>query len=149
MNRNKNLFLDMLILLQFAAVVFSAVAAHLFEGENGFRGLTGDVWVWAHAGAGLAMLLCLAVHLAWHRNSIRAKLIRAVSPKPGQCRKVSLEMGLAVVFLLMAVSGVYIWCRPDHGWRHLHGAGAFAMLVLVLRHLARQRRSIMSAVRKN
>ncbi len=149
--KRKNFQLDIAILFTFIIAVSSCIV--LLTGDPDFNvwGLRRSIWIWIHAGAGLALLTGLIVHIAWHWKQVKASFFKSMK-QVRQNRAITI--GLLFSFVLTIFSGLFIWStgpRPaesspfahslaSHFAHHIHQFSALLMFVLVVIHLTTHRK---------
>lgn len=147
-------------------------------GRNPNYGLTilfgRQTWDDIHTWGGLLMILAVVIHLAWHWSWVKMMSRRAGNALLGKGSKFSkgakinvfVDLGLALGFLVTAVTGIYFLFVPagyqggtvagwDPGflfsrttWDIIHTWGFVAMMVAALLHIVIHWRWIVNVTRR-
>lgn len=119
-------------------------------GRNPMYGITilfeRHTWQELHTWSGVAMIAVAAIHLAIHRRWVKMMAVRVASViRAGVSRgarwNVAINLIVAVSFVLVSASGIYLLFAPAHGdsavaWDMIHTWSGVTMIAAVAVHLA-------------
>jgi hypothetical protein len=125
MNRkNKNYWLNVLMLFQFTFMIISSYFLHSANNEVMIWGLSNSDWVLIHAVAGIIMTISVFLHLIWH----------------GKWFKKTFNKWLSVVFAIASISGLTVWAKyqnpgSENILNKLHSFSTTIIILLIIWHL--------------